>query len=580
MLHNTPINGLGSLLKRLMLTFCLMLALPSWATDYAGTGSGTGIPDPGSMTYTFNVTGQTAPITTIKLALQLLHGWFGDVKLELKSPGDVVITSIFNGYQGGSGSQDFAGTYTFVDPATPGAVNIWTTANGQPSSFVIPPGNQYMTSGASGTLVNITAAVAGLTTAQINGTWTLVVSDVEVIIVGSTTSATLTIGGNVAVNGACGTANGVATAASPAANLCAASNTATAITTNTNNFTWGCNGSGGGTNTAANACSAPRTYTVGTSAGAGGSISCLAGAVNGGSTTSCTAAPNAGFRTLSISGCSATPTGAGVNSYTTDPMSANCTVAATFEALVNGACGTANGTPTVLAPAANLCAAGNSATAITTNAGNYTWGCNSGNGGSNTAANACVATRVYNSISGNTVPPTGLPAAASASFTTANGGPACSFDPANTGFIASPAPYPILLSTQPHGFFRLRLQGCTPGFTARVTVNWPASLAGMTYTKYGKTAASGGNNNFYTPSNLVISGNTASFDVTDGGLGDDDLTANGTIIDPTGPVLLDNSPPLQVPTVNQWGLLLLALSLLGLGGLAGLSQGRQGRRSN
>jgi hypothetical protein len=33
----------------------------------------------------------------------------------------------------------------------------------------------------------------------------------------------------------------------------------------------------------------------------------------------------------------------------------------------------------------------------------------------------------------------------------------------------------------------------------------------------------------------VIEGNTVSFTITDGGLGDDDLSANGSITDPGGP---------------------------------------------
>ena len=72
---------------------------------------------------------------------------------------------------------------------------------------------------------------------------------------------------------------------------------------------------------------------------------------------------------------------------------------------------------------------------------------------------------------------------------------------------------------------------------------------------------------FFTPANLAISGNTASFDVTDGGLGDGDLVANGVIVDPSGPVLLAiESTPVPTLGAERLGLLLLAICLIA-GGL-------------
>jgi hypothetical protein len=148
MSHNTPICYLGSLLRQIMLSLCLTLALPTWAADYAGTGTGTTIPDLGSMSYTFNVTGQTAPITLIKLAVQLSHTWFGDLVLELKSPGNVVTTTLLSAQRpqvSGVGDQDLNGVYTFVDPSSAGAVNIWTLTSGKAFNYLIPPSNEYMT---------------------------------------------------------------------------------------------------------------------------------------------------------------------------------------------------------------------------------------------------------------------------------------------------------------------------------------------------------------------------------------------------------------------------------------------------
>ena len=58
---------------------------------------------------------------------------------------------------------------------------------------------------------------------------------------------------------------------------------------------------------------------------------------------------------------------------------------------VNGACGTANGVPTGVAPSSNLCSAG-TASAVTTAASQYTWTCNGANTGSNAS---CAAPRTY-----------------------------------------------------------------------------------------------------------------------------------------------------------------------------------------
>jgi hypothetical protein len=62
----------------------------------------------------------------------------------------------------------------------------------------------------------------------------------------------------------------------------------------------------------------------------------------------------------------------------------------------------------------------------------------------------------------------------------------------------------------------------------------------------------------------TIAGVTATFTITDGGLGDDDLTANGTIVDQGGPGVGIGGE--AVPTLSQWMLILLAL-LVGASGV-------------
>jgi hypothetical protein len=53
----------------------------------------------------------------------------------------------------------------------------------------------------------------------------------------------------------------------------------------------------------------------------------------------------------------------------------------------------------------------------------------------------------------------------------------------------------------------------------------------------------------------VIAGNTATFSITDGGAGDSNGLADGTITDPNGPAAA------AVPTLPQWALILLGLLL-------------------
>ena len=58
---------------------------------------------------------------------------------------------------------------------------------------------------------------------------------------------------------------------------------------------------------------------------------------------------------------------------------------------VNAVCGSANSTPSLVAPSANLCGAG-TATAVTSGTNSFTWSCNGDNGGTNAS---CTAPRQY-----------------------------------------------------------------------------------------------------------------------------------------------------------------------------------------
>jgi hypothetical protein len=189
------------------------------------------------------------------------------------------------------------------------------------------------------------------------------------------------------INGSCGSANAVASNAAPSANLCAVGG-ASAVTSATNQFSWSCAGADGGTTAS---CVAPRQYAVTATAGANGTLSCTSANVLGGQTTSCTAVPAGGFITQAISGCSGVATAPAINAYTTGAITQDCTVSASFVAIVNGACGADNGVATVTAPSAGLCTAG-TASAVSTGAASFTWSCNGANTGTTAS---CTAARNY-----------------------------------------------------------------------------------------------------------------------------------------------------------------------------------------
>jgi hypothetical protein len=110
----------------------------------------------------------------------------------------------------------------------------------------------------------------------------------------------------------------------------------------------------------------------------------------------------------------------------------------------------------------------------------------------------------------------------------------------------------------PQGMFNMALTGCTVGSTITVTMTYPQAIDGATYWKYGATAANPAAHWYSIPA--TINGNTAVFSITDGGIGDDDFTANGSISDPGGPGV-GSGVAIPIPTLSWWMLALLALML-------------------
>src|SRR5690606_2189869 len=101
--------------------------------------------------------------------------------------------------------------------------------------------------------------------------------------------------------------------------------------------------------------------------------------------------------------------------------------------------------------------------------------------------------------------------------------------------------------------------GCTPGSTLTFTITYP-SAPGNAYWKYGPTPSNPAPQWYVLPA--TFAGNVVTFTITDGGVGDDDMLANGAIVDQGGPGIGAPSTA-QVPTLGTWAMLLLSLMLLG-----------------
>jgi len=126
-----------------------------------------------------------------------------------------------------------------------------------------------------------------------------------------------------------------------------------------------------------------------------------------------------------------------------------------------------------------------------------------------------------------------------AASTVCSGTPRCYFASAAwTAAPGSPGAPPvggtIAGVSFPHGLLEFAIVGTTPGFTATLTLTFPQALpVGTVYYKFGPTAGNPVPHWYQIPA--VVSGNTVRFSITDGALGDDDLSANGTLVDQGGP---------------------------------------------
>ena len=192
---------MNTFLKRSALVASIALVVPaaSFAASFAATGVGP-IPDnlpAGGLVMSFNVAGAAAAPASVGVGITLTHTWVGDIIMTLTAPGGspsaIIVRKIGDTTGTAFGdSSNFAGTYAFFD-AHPG--NIWTAAAapGVTDLVAVPPGNYFPSAPLTGAAAPVNPVFAGLTPAQVNGTWTLTVSDNAAGDTGTITSATLFI---------------------------------------------------------------------------------------------------------------------------------------------------------------------------------------------------------------------------------------------------------------------------------------------------------------------------------------------------------------------------------------------------
>jgi hypothetical protein len=116
--------------------------------------------------------------------------------------------------------------------------------------------------------------------------------------------------------------------------------------------------------------------------------------------------------------------------------------------------------------------------------------------------------------------------------------------------------------TYPYGLMKFKLSGCDT-----VTITFPGDISGMTYRKYGPTPDNATPHwydfMFDGTTGAELNGNQAILHFVDGQRGDDDLTANGVIVDQGGPGQ-QRGEPVAVPTMTEWGMI-ISMMLAGLG---------------
>ncbi|MBV8621838.1 MAG: IPTL-CTERM sorting domain-containing protein [Curvibacter sp.] len=143
---------------------------------------------------------------------------------------------------------------------------------------------------------------------------------------------------------------------------------------------------------------------------------------------------------------------------------------------------------------------------------------------------------------------------------------------ANAGGTSGPPPG----YTMPYGAFHFATNNLCSGGAVSLTLSYPNPLPGNAqYYKFGPTPTSPGQSVWYAMPGATPNANAITFQITDGALGDDDLSVNGIIVDDGGVVTPAAGGTTGIPTLGEWGLWILSglLAVLGMG-----RRNRQGLR--
>jgi subtilisin-like proprotein convertase family protein len=190
------------------LALALVLCANASVADTLGTpasinsnGTNTGaIPDndPAGRNINFNVSGFSGQITDVQLDLTIDHTWVGDITATLISANGLARMVVIGrpGLQAGTlsgSSANLSGTYVFSDA---NSASLWLALPNSSSANVPASGYRASSLGITGTLHggcanSFRGVFGGLSTNEVNGLWSLSVTDSAGSDTGSVTAATL-----------------------------------------------------------------------------------------------------------------------------------------------------------------------------------------------------------------------------------------------------------------------------------------------------------------------------------------------------------------------------------------------------
>jgi hypothetical protein len=147
-----------------------------------------------------------------------------------------------------------------------------------------------------------------------------------------------------------------------------------------------------------------------------------------------------------------------------------------------------------------------------------------------------------------------LPNSADGRFVTLVGPPGAAFS--HVAAVVPPTALPERVLSLVD-FFSFELSGIAPGGSATVVATLPAGVNPNAYYKFGPTPTNAAPHWYLFdrdgPTGAEIVGNLAILHFVDGQRGDDDLAANGVIVEPGGPVLVQSSavPSIESVVIND-----------------------------